>query len=83
MHIFLTIALILAYGVLLIFGLLHVLQSLIARPTPWLRMALEAGEDESPTPSTPHSHEPSGRADASAGDNPPDNFGGNAHARAE
>jgi hypothetical protein len=83
MHIFLTAALILAYGLLLIFGLLHVLQSLIARPTPWLRMALDAGEDESPTPSTPHSHELSGRADSSAGHNRPDNFGGNAHARVE
>jgi hypothetical protein len=45
MHIFITAVLILAYGLLLIFGLLHVLQSLIARPTPWLRMALDAGEE--------------------------------------
>ncbi|HET6325445.1 MAG TPA: hypothetical protein VFG04_12270 [Planctomycetaceae bacterium] len=45
MHIFITAVLILAYGLLLIFGLLHVLQSLIARPTPWLRMALEAAEE--------------------------------------
>jgi hypothetical protein len=82
MHIFLTVALILAYGLLLIFGLLNVLQSLIARPTPWLRMALEAGEDESPNP-TPYSHEPSGGAYSSAGHNGPDNFGGNAHARVE
>jgi hypothetical protein len=45
MHIFLTAALILAYGLLLIFGLSRVLQSLIARPTPWLRIALDAGEE--------------------------------------
>jgi hypothetical protein len=45
MHIYLTAALILAYGLLLIFGLSPVLQSLIARPTPWLRMALDAGEE--------------------------------------
>jgi hypothetical protein len=44
MPFFITAALILAYGLLLIFALLHVLQSLIVRPTPWLRMALEAGE---------------------------------------
>jgi hypothetical protein len=36
MHFFITFALILAYGLLLIFALLHVVQSLIARPTPWL-----------------------------------------------
>jgi hypothetical protein len=45
MHTFLTAALILAYGLLLVFGLSRVLQSLIARPTPWLQMALDAGEE--------------------------------------
>jgi hypothetical protein len=82
MHIFLSVALILAYGLLLIFGLSNVLRSLIARPTPWLKMALEAGEDDSPTP-TPYGPEPSGGAYSSAGQNRPDNFGGNAHARVE
>jgi hypothetical protein len=45
MHIFITAALIVAYGLMLVFGLQHVLQSLIARPTPWLRMAMDAGEE--------------------------------------
>jgi hypothetical protein len=70
MHFFITAALILAYGLLLIFALLHVLQSLIARPAPWLAMALEAGDerqDESSGHSTSYTRE----------------LGGNAHARVE
>lgn len=86
MHFLITAALILAYGVLLIFALLHVLQSLIARPAPWLAMALEAGDerkDESSAPPMSYTREPSGRAESCGADSRADHFGGNAHARVE
>jgi hypothetical protein len=63
MHFFITAALILAYGLLLIFALLHVLQSL----APWLAMALEAGDerqDESSGHSTSYTRELGGNAHA-------------------
>jgi hypothetical protein len=82
MHFFITFALILAYGLLLIFALLHVVESLIARPTPWLRMRLEAGEPQNESLAldvTIHPAEPTPPPETSR----PNQLGGNAHARTE
>lgn len=45
MHSFTVGALFIAYGLMAVFTLFHVLQSLIAPPTPWLALCLEVGEE--------------------------------------
>ena len=62
MHFFITFALILAYGLMLIFALLHVAQSLIARPTPWLSYPAE----QTPPPVTRRPNQSEGNAHARA-----------------
>jgi hypothetical protein len=45
MHFLIAFALILVYGLMLIFALLHVVQSLLARPTPWLAANAKTADD--------------------------------------
>jgi hypothetical protein len=86
MHFFITFALILTYGLMLIFALLHVVQSLIARPTPWLGMRWEVGEErpvESLAPSTSRSMNYPAKLTTPPVSSRPNQLRGNAHARAE